>query len=465
MTDKSLQQQDLRVLLSHDLRAPLACIKSALELLTSGIVPFDSEEARELVDISRHSSSQLIARIDNLLHDDSPAVEPPSPQTPTEPLQLPAATDAWARTHVRLLVVEDDTEFYRFIYLLLKRSQHCFFTIMRAGTIAECREYLSWERPDAILLDLGLPDSSGLGSLETIRRESPNVPLVVLTGTRDDLTARRAVSLGADDYVTKNHLEKGILEKSLCYAIERKKVEETRLKHTSIRDFSNTLAHDMKVPLIGVHNVLSGFLQGHLGELTAEQGKALCELNDANDRQLGLIDKMLDVYKYDIADGGMRSERLNLKSLLSECLLRVFGASAEGVNFTVPEDEIMVLGDRDAIDRLCCNLLENAMRFSDGQEPTAVTLETVAGKIALSIYNSGAPIPDAVKEGMHTHFWQGIPGKSYVAATGVGLYTCHRIASLHDGTMSCTVGETGNTITVRLPRCQTTQPVVAPSIR
>ncbi|MBD2311718.1 response regulator [Desertifilum sp. FACHB-1129] len=75
---------------------------------------------------------------------------------------------------------------------------------------------------DIILLDLTLPDSTGLASLDLLIDRVPSLPIVVLTNTNDDELAVEAVRHGAQDYLVKRHLNQEILARSLRYAIERK---------------------------------------------------------------------------------------------------------------------------------------------------------------------------------------------------------------------------------------------------
>jgi len=72
-----------------------------------------------------------------------------------------------------------------------------------------------------VLLDLGLPDATGLEGLERIRERLPDIPIVVLTGLDDDSTALEALKKGAQDYLVKGSFEEKLLSRTLQYAIER----------------------------------------------------------------------------------------------------------------------------------------------------------------------------------------------------------------------------------------------------
>jgi len=59
------------------------------------------------------------------------------------------------------------------------------------------------ERPDAILLDIKLPDSSGISTLDCLRQVRPDVPIIMVTGNTDVEIARDTLKRGALDYVMK----------------------------------------------------------------------------------------------------------------------------------------------------------------------------------------------------------------------------------------------------------------------
>ena len=81
-----------------------------------------------------------------------------------------------------------------------------------------------------MLLDLNLPDASGIGALERISKSDPSIPIVVLTGLNDEHFGISAVASGAQDYLVKGRVEPETLRRSLLYAIERKRAELTAVE-------------------------------------------------------------------------------------------------------------------------------------------------------------------------------------------------------------------------------------------
>ncbi|WP_174274801.1 response regulator [Sphingomonas bacterium] len=99
----------------------------------------------------------------------------------------------------RILVVDDELHIRRLLHGTLTRAS---YEVIEAKTGREALELAASARPDAILLDLGLPDRDGL-ELVTLLLRQAKVPLLVVSAreSTDDKVA--ALDLGADDYVTK----------------------------------------------------------------------------------------------------------------------------------------------------------------------------------------------------------------------------------------------------------------------
>ncbi|WP_339105279.1 bacterio-opsin activator domain-containing protein [Haloterrigena salinisoli] len=93
--------------------------------------------------------------------------------------------------------------------------------ILRADRLETGLERLAASSVDIVLLDLGLPDSSGLDTLTTVLERSAAVPIVVLTGLSDERVGVRAVQQGAQAYLVKDEITSGLLTRSLRHALER----------------------------------------------------------------------------------------------------------------------------------------------------------------------------------------------------------------------------------------------------
>ncbi len=126
---------------------------------------------------------------------------------------------------ISVLLIEDDPEDVSMIREMLSGVEHFRFELQCADRLSVGLERLSEGGIDVILLDLLLPDCSGLETLIKVHANSPELPIVVLTGLGDVELAFEGVMKGAQDYLLKNQLESHLLARTMRYAVERKRVE------------------------------------------------------------------------------------------------------------------------------------------------------------------------------------------------------------------------------------------------
>ena len=151
------------------------------------------------------------------------------------------------RATVRLLLVEDNPGDARLVEILLSEaSSSADFEVVSAERLDEAFERLEQSGFDAILLDLSLPDSSGLETVSRMRAAAPQTPMVVLSGQDDEETTLQALHMGAQDYLLKGQADNDTMARSIRYAIERARTEEElrqseerfRLLVQGVRDYA-----------------------------------------------------------------------------------------------------------------------------------------------------------------------------------------------------------------------------------
>ena len=96
-----------------------------------------------------------------------------------------------------------------------------------AKSLQEGMEKLENEQFDIILLDLTLPDSSGIETFIKIHNKHSDVPIIILSSSNDEKIVLKAIKSGAQDYLFKEELTKSLLRKSILYTIERSKFAKT----------------------------------------------------------------------------------------------------------------------------------------------------------------------------------------------------------------------------------------------
>ena len=122
---------------------------------------------------------------------------------------------------VKILLVESDREYLDDLRERLSVLRQGELDIEWAGELSEALARLTQGGIDAILLDLDLPDSSGMVTFERAYAFAPDVPIIVLTDEADEKVAMATVQGGAQDYLVKAEVKASVLARSVRHAIER----------------------------------------------------------------------------------------------------------------------------------------------------------------------------------------------------------------------------------------------------
>lgn len=158
-----------------------------------------------------------------------------------------------------VLVVEDDQMQSFVLSEIITRSSNGQYSVAQCASIAQAFEHLASLTIGAVLLDLHLPDSSGLHSLTTIVEQYPNIPIIIMTGTDDDELALESLKRGAEDYIVKGSLDGTSLWRAISHAIERRKtlIEMKKLQNMlqkerrleALGSIASGIAHEINTPL------------------------------------------------------------------------------------------------------------------------------------------------------------------------------------------------------------------------
>jgi PAS domain S-box-containing protein len=136
-----------------------------------------------------------------------------------------------AHKAINVLFIEDNPGDCRLIQEMLAEAHWGRVKVECADRLSAGLERLAEGGLDCILLDLTLPDSTGLDTFERVHAEAPEIAIVIISGLSDERLAIEAVRNGAQDYLVKDHLGSYVLGRSIRYAIERKQMEKELERH------------------------------------------------------------------------------------------------------------------------------------------------------------------------------------------------------------------------------------------
>lgn len=168
-------------------------------------------------------------------------------------VKFAAPPEEWGEKVIRVLMVEDDPGDVDLLWELLSEESSPSFEIECVNSLEKGVGALTQGNIDVVLLDLFLPDGHGLETLTKVQThtQNVNVPIVIMTGLDDEMTALEAMRKGAQDYLVKGQTNGKMLSRVIRYAMARQKMQSV-LQGLSLLD-----------ELTGVYN-RRGFM--HLAE-------------------------------------------------------------------------------------------------------------------------------------------------------------------------------------------------------
>lgn len=131
---------------------------------------------------------------------------------------------------IRVLLIEDNLDDVTFLRRTLQRVSGTHFQLEPVRSLAEGFAQLKAGGIDVVLLDLSLPDSSGLETFSALKAQARETPVIVLSGLDDETVAVNAVHAGAEDYLVKGRVDSQLITRAIIYALERMESRRALLK-------------------------------------------------------------------------------------------------------------------------------------------------------------------------------------------------------------------------------------------
>ncbi len=332
---------------------------------------------------------------------------------------------------LRILLVEDLRSEAVLIETTLTQIAIHAYKVTKARTIAEALPLLEAQTFDVVLLDLGLPDATGLSGLHAIQVAAPRVPVIILTGYEDRDMEMQALEAGAQDYLVKDRAGLPALNRSMRHAIQRKGVENMKTEFISI------ISHELRTPLTSLHGAL-GLISGPLADGLPPQVLNLIEIANRNsERLMGLVNEILDT---DQIDSGQAEFDLRPEALapMMKCALDASQAFAERYNVTYRLDPmpagLVVQADAGRLVQVLGNLLSNAAKFSPEGGDVRIRAVSIGDRIRVSVADRGVGIRHEFRDRIFRKFSQSDTAITRrVGGIGLGLYVARQLIERMDG--------------------------------
>jgi signal transduction histidine kinase len=367
---------------------------------------------------------------------------------------------------LNLLLIEDNEGDERLIRELLGEQKLIRFNIEKAASLKESEGKISNYKYDIILLDLGLPDSSGLETLIKLIALFPGLAtIIILTGLNDTEIGLKAVNNGAQDYIIKGQVDSEKLLKSIIYSFERSRLnnelktqiearklaERETLKlnseleqrihdrtaqleivNTELEAFSHSVSHDLRAPLRHINGFAEILKEEFYDQLPEKARSYLNTIEDAAKKMNRLIDDLLNLSRTNRTE--LKKSAIKMNQVLDDALSEVQPLMENrkvDINIsTLPE----VIGDFNLLRLVWVNLLDNAIKYTRPRKKAVIKIDYKEEKeeFIFCIHDNGVGFDMNYARKLFGAF-QRLHSTDEFEGTGIGLSNVRRIISRHSG--------------------------------
>ncbi len=225
--------------------------------------------------------------------------------------------------------------------------------------------------------------------------------------------------------------------------------------------FVAALTHDLKTPTIAQIRMLEILLTEACGKLNEEQKEIIELMLKSAKYMLGMISRVLQVYKFENGETKLEYQTFDFKELLLECANELLPLALDRnlqfeVKISAKEKECFISADKIQIRRTIINLISNSIAYAYKNTKIEIALKKEDEKIVFAVSNSGPYIPP---ETLSTLFDKYVSSKINpglaIGGTGLGLYITERIISAHKGEIIAQSSKDNiNTFGFKIPKAQ-----------
>ena len=370
-----------------------------------------------------------------------------------------------------ILVIDDEVGPRESLRMLLKPD----YQVHTADSVEAGLKILREKGPDTIVMDIRMPGMNGIEGLRKIREIDPHLSVIMLTGFGALETAREALRLGANDYISKP-FDAGEMRQIIDRNVERTRLQRTS-EHaaTEIKELNNRLmkelaqkerlaslgqassefVHDLSNPL----TIVWGYVQLLAKKLERSENSDNGE-NTASVRELNIIEEnvrlcreLLTMWQSYGSVEACPRKPISVSTIVRD-VLKVVGpmAAQNGIELKseICGDPCTLLGDAVQVQRAIQNVVINAVQASsDGKTPISVACLRKEFYVDVVVEDSGGGIEPSRIEKIFDPYFTTKQGRS---GTGLGLYITKKVVEDHNGSIKVNSKPGAGTIfTIRLP--------------
>lgn len=370
----------------------------------------------------------------------------------------------------RILVIDDELGPRESLRMVLKND----YDVALADHVDEGLAKLQEWQPDVVIMDIRMPNKSGIEGLQELRVLDPLVSVIMLTGYGSLETAQKAIRLGANDYLKKpfdiEEIRKTVAENAQRTALQRRRgkaLDELKQLNNNLREqvmmkeqlaavgeASAEFAHDLRNPLtmvVGYCGLLFDQLE-RLQEKGTEYQETIEYLKVIEDNVQRCHD-LANMWQKSGNEGTSRMEPVAVDELMTELVGHVqplMSLDHDQVEYRLDVQSVHAKGERIQLMRILNNLVTNSLHALGARQGVIdLRCRAEGDQVVIEVEDNGEGIPASIMDRVfEQHFTTKTPDKG----TGLGLAITRKIVEDHGGSIDIQSEEgKGTLVRILLP--------------
>ncbi|MHB2017449.1 MAG: hybrid sensor histidine kinase/response regulator [Candidatus Xenobia bacterium] len=334
-----------------------------------------------------------------------------------------------------ILIVDDEPGIR---YTLSKALQGHFDVILTAETGKAALQLLAEAHPEVMVLDLRLPDMSGVDVLAEARRLDPILPVLIVTAWATVDSAIEALRLGAYDYIRKPFDQLNVLRAAALRALEtrRLRLENQALMQQLERsnEFKSqlfrTVAHDLRNAILPITVNIEMMRREHAQPAARVDSMALAS------QSLEALVSDLETYGHLSAQAlTLTMHNFVLREVVNDAV-RLLAADSERHPIAVSPSPLKAKADANRVRQIVINLVGNAIKHNPQGCTIEVKIRKAGKRVRVEVRDDGLGIPAGEQPHLFEPFFRGTRAEQdAVRGTGLGLPIVAALVEAHGGVM------------------------------
>jgi len=343
----------------------------------------------------------------------------------------------------RILIVEDDANLLEGIQTVLELDNYSVITVENGRQALEILSQSSVP-PDLIVSDIMMPYMDGIQLLMEVRKVAAwiKIPFIFLTARSEKIDVQRGKRLGVDDYLTKPFDADDLLIAVESRLNRHKVLNEVydNAMSTLKRNILTILNHEFRTPLTFVV-AYADMLNDQAQQLSDEELLSFLRgVNTGALRLRRLIENFIQLVEMETGDAqkayDLRKASINnLLELIESARLEVYNITnfKQPFSVEVEGEPVTFVGDGHYLQLALTQLIDNAVKFSQPDQPITVGVRYSTGEVDLWVQDHGRGIDLAEQDRIWESFYQIDRATFEDQGTGSGLAIVDHVAALHGG--------------------------------